>query len=122
MAVRVKRNEFWINIVWIERRVEMVGEMTWGVMMTDEVTTDVGQKFILVDWRKLIGHPRRKSTGELSVAWLVHMGLSDSALHPKNLNLRTHKLPTHTQTELRDYYSRGHSSISCILHVCLFAW
>ena len=30
MAVRVKRNEFWINIVWIERRVEMVGEMTWG--------------------------------------------------------------------------------------------
>jgi hypothetical protein len=30
MAVRVKRNEFWINIVWIERREEMVGEMTWA--------------------------------------------------------------------------------------------
>ena len=65
MAVRVKRNEFWINIVWIERRGEMVGEMRLG---SDEVKTVVGQKFILVDWR--IGHPRRKSNGAMSVAGL----------------------------------------------------
>ena len=68
MALRVKRNEFWINIVWIERRGEMVGEISWGVMMSDEVKTVVGQKFILVDWRD---RPlTRKSNGEMSVAGL----------------------------------------------------
>ena len=37
-------------------------------MMSDEVKTVVGQKFILVDWRDR--PPTRKSNGEMSVAGL----------------------------------------------------
>lgn len=79
--------------------------------------TVVGQKFILVDWR--IGHPH-ENRSDVS-GWLVHM-VSDSALHPKNLNLRTHKLPLTHKPKLRDYYSKRAfhpslaSSTSAYLH------
>jgi hypothetical protein len=43
-------------------------------MMSDEVKTVVGQKFILVDWRKLIGHPHENPTERDVSGWVVHMG------------------------------------------------
>ena len=77
--------------------------------MSDEVKMVVGQKFILVDWRKLIGHPHENPTERCQCGWLVHMGLSDSALYPKNLNLRTHNLPLTQKPRLETTIQKGHS-------------
>lgn len=93
---------------------------------------DLGEWWWAMRWRRLlgknlfwwtggIGHPHENPTERCQ--WLAcSHGLSDSALHPKNLNLRTQKLPLTHKPKLRDYYSKRAfhpslaSSTSAYLH------